>query len=251
VSSARAAVVGLMLLVAWTALAAFTPPPAPTRWVTDTAGFISESTRRALDARLEHYERDTGRQVIVWIGRSTGDEVLEDWAARTFQAWGIGKKGKDDGVAVFVFAQDRKLRIEVGYGLEDVLPDLVASRIIQDEALPRLRAGDPDGAITATVGALLGRLGGETSPPPGADPRATGRYQQRRPASPGDLILFAVVGGLFLVLLITHPRLALLLLFNLMSSGGRRGGGGGFGGGGGGFGGGGGRSGGGGASGSW
>ncbi|HZA12877.1 MAG TPA: TPM domain-containing protein, partial [Myxococcaceae bacterium] len=142
-SSARAAIAALALLAGCSAFAQFTPPPAPSRWVTDTVGFISESTRRGLDARLERYERDTGRQVIVWIGGSLGDEVLEDWAARTFEAWGIGKKGKDDGVALFVFARDRKLRIEVGYGLEDVLPDLIASRIIQEEAVPRLRAGDP------------------------------------------------------------------------------------------------------------
>jgi uncharacterized protein len=241
----------LVLAAASIALAAaFTAPPAPTRWVTDTAGFISENTRRALDARLENYERDTGRQVIVWIGRTTGDEPLEDWAARTFLAWGIGKKGKDDGAALFVFAQDRRLRIEVGYGLEDVLPDVIASRIIQEQAVPPLRAGDPDAAITATVGAILERLGGETSPPPRAEPYRTVR-DQRRPASPGDLIVLAIVGGIFLVILITNPRLALLLLFSMMSGGSRRGGWGGGGGGGGGFRGGGGRSGGGGASGSW
>ncbi|HZA51698.1 MAG TPA: TPM domain-containing protein [Myxococcaceae bacterium] len=249
-SSARAAIAALALLAGCSAFAQFTPPPAPSRWVTDTVGFISENTRRGLDARLERYERDTGRQVIVWIGGSLGDEVLEDWAARTFEAWGIGAKGKDDGVALFVFARDRKLRIEVGYGLEDVLPDLIASRIIQEEAVPRLRAGDPDAAMTATVSALVERLGGETSPPPNAERYPSSRYQERRPVSPGNLIVFAIVGVLFLILLITHPRLALLLLFSLMSGGGGRGGWGG-GGGGGGFRGGGGRSGGGGASGSW
>jgi uncharacterized protein len=251
VCSTRAAFAALVLGAASIALAAFTPPPAPTRWATDTAGFISEDTRRALDTRLENYERDTGRQVIVWIGRTTGDEALEDWAARTFLAWGIGKKGKDDGVALFVFSQDRKLRIEVGYGLEDVLPDVVASRIIQEVAVPRLRAGDPNGAITATVGAVLERVGGETSPPPrGSEPYQRVR-DQRRPASPGQLIALAIIGGIFVFILITNPRFALLLLFSMMSGGSHRGGWGGGGGGGGGFRGGGGRSGGGGASGSW
>ncbi len=234
------------MLLGFAALAAsFQPPPAPTRWVTDTAGFLSEPARRALDTRLEQYERDTGRQVIVWIGESTGGVPLEEWAARTFEAWGIGKKGRDDGAAVFVFAKDRRLRIEVGYGLEPVVPDAVASRIVQEEALPRLRAGDPDGAVSATVGALLKALGGETSPPSGAP--------TVRPAVPhlgtGQLIVLVVVGLLVLAFVVTHPRLALFLLFQMLSGGG--GAGGRRGGGGGGFRGGGGRSGGGGASGSW
>lgn len=235
------------ILLCLAALAApFQPPPAPTRWVTDTAGFLSEPVRSALDTRLERYERDTGRQVIVWIGESTGGVPLEEWAARTFEAWGIGKKGQDNGAAIFVFAKDRRLRIEVGYDLEPVVPDAVASRIIQEEAIPRLRSGNPDGAVSATVDALLRALGGETSPPPPMGPTA-------QPAAPrpgtGQLIVFAVLGLLLLAFAVTHPRMALFLLFQILSgggggAGGRRGGGGGFRGGGG-------RSGGGGASGSW
>lgn len=242
----------VLSLLVWGAVVsgAFQPPPPPTRWVTDTAGFISEDTRRALDARLQQYERDTGRQVVVWIGQSTGDEPLESWAVRTFDAWNLGRAGEDDGVAIFVFAQDRKLRIEVGYGLEGDLPDAYASRIIQETAVPRLRAGDPDGAIDATVSAVLSRLGGETSPPPAATrPPAPYSGGQR---SQGPPIMLIVVGVLFVILFITNPRLAMFLLYSiLMSGGGSRRGGGWGGGGGGGFSGGGGRSGGGGASGSW
>ncbi|KFA93614.1 TPM domain-containing protein [Archangium violaceum] len=244
-TKARGAGLAAILLGLAALAASFQPPPAPERWVTDTVGFLSEPTRRALDARLERYERDTGRQVIVWIGESTGDVPLEEWAARTFEAWGIGGKGRDDGAALFVFAKDRRLRIEVGYGLEPVVPDAIASRLIQQEAIPRLRAGDPDGAVSATAGALLGALGGETAPPP-AGPTV-------RPSLPalgtGQLILLGVLGLFLLVFLVTHPRMALFLLFQIMSRGGS--GGGWRGGGGGGFRGGGGRSGGGGASGSW
>ena len=149
---------GLALLIAWSAAAQFTPPPAPTHWVTDTAAFITEKTRRSLDARLQKYERDTGHQVIVWIGRTTGGHVLEDWATRTFNAWGIGRKQYNDGVALFVFSEDRKLRIEVGLGLEKVLTNAVAARILSEVAVPRLKAGDRDGAIAATVDALLKSL---------------------------------------------------------------------------------------------
>lgn len=244
-TKARGAGLAAILLSVAALAASFQPPPAPARWVTDTVGFLSEPTRRALDARLERYERDTGRQVIVWIGESTGDVPLEEWAARTFEAWGIGGKGRDDGAALFVFAKDRRLRIEVGYGLEPVVPDAIASRLIQQEAIPRLRAGDPDGAVSATVGALLGALGGETSPP-SAGPTV---HPSRPAPGTGQLILLGVLGLFLLVFLVTHPRMALFLLFQIMSSGGS--GGGWRGGGGGGFRGGGGRSGGGGASGSW
>jgi uncharacterized protein len=227
--------------------AGFHPPAAPTRWVTDTAGLLSEATRRTLDARLQRYEQDTSHQVIIWIGGTPGDVPLEEWAARTFQAWGIGRKGHDDGVAVFVFAQTRQLRIEVGYGLEAVVPDALASRIIEEEALPRLRAGDPDAAMSATITALLRTLGGETSPPPPSD-----TYVQPAPElTPGQMIVLGVVGILVLLFVITHPRLAFFLLLQLLRGAGsnrRHGGGMGSGGL---FRGRGGRSGGGGASGSW
>lgn len=225
-------------------LAAATPvPPAPTRWVEDHAAFLSPQVRTALDAKLESYERATGHQVVVWIGKTLAGAPLDEWAVRTFAAWKIGRKGLDDGVGMFVFADDRKIAIEVGYGLEASVPDAVASRIIREVMAPRLRAGDRDGALTAGVDALLTRIEGKpwTGPPeqaPGTSPRAPS-------------LLTWVVGGLallaFLILAITHPRLAMLMLWTIMSSGRRGGPGGGFGG----FGGGGGRSGGGGARGGW
>jgi uncharacterized protein len=235
-------------------------PPSPTRFVTDGAGFLSAPTRDELDQRLARYEHDTGHQVLLWIGQTTGGEPIEPWAVRAFAAWRVGRKGLDDGVVVFIMAADRKLRIEVGYGLEDRVPDAVASRIINDQMIPRLRAGDRDGAARAGVAGVLAAVGGEAGAPQDA---------VRNPGAPreialGTLILYGLIGILVLGFLITHPTLALLLLQTLASNSGRGGGGwggggfggGGFGGGGGGFGGGGfsgggGRSGGGGASGSW
>ena len=250
-----AAAVALALCVTGVGVAwaqSFKPPPAPARHATDTAGFVSPGTIRQLDARLQKYERDTGRQVVLWIGRSTGNVSIEEWAARTFEAWDIGRKGKDDGVGIFIFAADRKLRIEVGYGLEGDLPDLTANRIIQEEAVPRLRAGDADGAVVATVGAVLQRIGGEVGAPaqPPSPAQQYGRRAPQREASVFETIVCAIFAVIMLILFITNPRLALLLLMS-MGGGGGRGGGGFGGGGGGGFGGGGGRSGGGGASGSW
>src|SRR4029079_19071820 len=121
-----------------------------------------------LTTQLEDYERGTGHQVIVWIDRTTGGVPIEDWAVRAFAAWGVGRKGHDDGVALFVFSDDRKLRIEVGYGLEGAVPDARAARIVKNEMVPRIRAGDRDGAVKAGVDSLIAAIGGAPEPKPRA-----------------------------------------------------------------------------------
>jgi uncharacterized protein len=199
-------------------LAAAAPPPVPTRWVEDSAGFLSPATRAALDARLEGYERATGHQVVVWIGKTLEGAPLDDWAVRTFASWKVG-----------------------GYGLEDKVPDAIASRIIREVMAPRLRAGDRDGAITAGVDAVLASIEGK----PWAAAPATASPEARAPS-----LVTWILGGLallaFVIFAITHPRMAMFMLWTIMAGGRRNGHGGG-----GGFGGGGGRSGGGGARGGW
>ncbi len=223
-------------------------PPAPTHWVTDNAGFISPETRRTLSLQLQAYEQKTGHQLLVWIGRTTGDTPIEDWAVRAFKAWRVGQKGIDNGLVVFVMADDRKIRIEVGYGLESVVTDARSSQIIRDVMVPRIQAGDRDGAIVAGVGRLAAAIGGGDISSPGASTYR--RTPGERHASPIQLIFGGLVALFLIILFVTNPGLALLLLSTTF---GRRGGGGGFygGGGGGGFSGGGGSSGGGGATGSW
>jgi uncharacterized protein len=222
-------------------------PPAPTAWVTDDAGMLSSGARRALDEKLRAYEKESGHQVAVYIGATSGATPLEEFATQTFERWKLGKKGRDDGLLVIVLARDRKMAIEVGYGLEDRGPDAVAARVIREVMAPRLQAGDPDGALTQGVDAVLAAI--EKKPFEARDP-SPGAERLSRPST-GQLIIFGLLALGFLVLLVTNPALALSFLYVL---GRGRGGGGGFGGGGfggGGFGGGGGRSGGGGARGSW
>jgi uncharacterized protein len=233
--------------------AAETPiPPAPTQWVTDTANFMSPAAAQALNGRLEQYERSTGHQLIVYIGQTTGDAPIEDWAVRAFANWKVGRKGIDDGLVLFIMAADRKLRFEVGYGLEPVVPDAIAFRIINEVIVPRIQAGDRDGAVNAGMDGVMMVIGGGGGPP----------IQSRRDNGPGErpltlgqLIIFGIIGLVVLFVFATNPTLALYLLASILSGGGRGrdrdGWGGGGWGGGGGFGGGGGRSGGGGASGSW
>jgi uncharacterized protein len=237
-------VIAALLVFAASLHAAETPiPEAPTQWVTDTANFLSPDAVRSLNARLRQYEQSTGHQMIVYIAPTTGGVPIEDWAVRAFAKWKVGRKGLDDGLAVFIMPQDRRIRIEVGYGLEPVVPDAIASRVINEVMTPRIQAGQHDEAVSAAITSLTRVID-----------RQSGSYASReapsspRPSSPLSPIVWGVLALLFLGLLITNPRLALFFLTAILSRGGGtfRGGGGGYG-----WGGAGGRSGGGGASGSW
>jgi uncharacterized protein len=248
----RPRVVPLLFALAFslTLSAAETPiPPSPTRWVTDAANMMSPAAAQSLDARLEAYQQSTGHQLLVYIGQTTGDDPIEDWSVHAFANWKIGRKGLDDGLALFVMSKDRKLHIEVGYGLESVVPDVIASRIIREIIVPKIQAGDADGGITAGMEAVIQTIGGQAvANPPAQQPEQGQGQPQQKPLSAFQLVLIGIGGLLLLIFVITHPTLAFFLLANIMSGG--RGGDGG-GGGGGGFSGGGGSSGGGGASGSW
>ncbi len=230
-------------------------PPAPTRWVTDSVGFLSAETQARLEAELKSFEKSTGHQVLVWIGSAVPGGAVEDFTIKTFTAWRVGRQGIDDGLVLFVFADDRKVRVEVGYGLEERVPDIIANRIIQDRILPRIRAGDRDGAITQGVAALTAAIvggAGTGALAPVASPEAGQPEVEpvKRPKSLGEKILIALLVIGILIFVITNPGLAFWLLLQILSgasSGGGRGGGGG----GGGWSGGGGRGGGGGATGSW
>lgn len=224
----------LLLAAGLSAIAAPDIPPSPTTWVTDTAGFLSEPTRQALNTRLEAYERASGHQVLVWVGKTTGQTPMEDWTVRAFEAWRVGRKGLDDGLVLFLFSDDRRARIEVGYGLEEKIPDAVASRILRETILPRLQTGERDGAVTGGVDRLLAALG-DTGRSPANGPAATPPLTWLQIAG---LTLLALA---LLALAIRYPGMAFTLISMLTRGGGD----------GGGFGGRGGRSGGGGASGRW
>ncbi len=208
-------------------------PPSPSRWATDTAGFLSAGALEALDQKLEAYAGQTGHQVIVYIGGSTAGYPIEEFAVKAFEAWKVGRRGLDDGAALFIMAEDRAVRIEVGYGLEGVVPDITAGRIINDILIPKVRAGDADGAVSDAVTALLAAISGEPVPAASRPGRSSGR---------SALIIIGII--IFAIIFFTNPSLALWFLINMLGGGGGRSGSGGFRGGGG-------RSGGGGASGRW
>ncbi len=219
-------------------LAAQQPVPSLNRRVTDLTGTLDPSQQTDLETILQRFEQKKGSQVAVLIVPTTQPESIEQFAIRVADQWRLGRKGVDDGVLLLIAKNDRALRIEVGYGLEGVLPDALCNRIIDEHIVPRFRAGDFYGGIQSGAARILGAIEGEPLPTPNQK-------------DSGGLIVFIAV--VLLLVMGIFPR------FFGGSSYYRRGGhwrsggwgGGGWGGGGGGFGGGGGGFGGGGASGRW
>ncbi len=154
-----------MLAVTFTArgaAAAEVIPPKPTEYVIDAAGVLQTQTLRELSQTLKDFEAATSNQVVVAIyPRLPEGEVLEQYTVRVAQQWGVGQKARNNGVVLFCFMQDRKMRIEVGYGLEGALPDSLAKRIIADEITPSFKAGDYDAGIRRGVAGIMAATKGE------------------------------------------------------------------------------------------
>jgi len=146
------------------ALAQKAVPPLTGR-VMDLADILTPATESSLDAQLGRHEAATGNQVVLLTVGALEGEVLEDYSLRVARAWELGTAANDNGVLFLVAVQDRKMRIEVGRGLEGDLPDVVASRIIRNEIRPQFRRGDYDGGVRAGVGAIIGSIEGTYTPP--------------------------------------------------------------------------------------
>lgn len=258
--------------------------------VNDYAGMLSTGTVQELERSLTAFERSDSTQIVVLTIPALGGENLEEFSIRVAESWRVGQKGVDNGVILLIAQKERRIRIEVGRGLEGKLTDLVSGRIIRGDLSPHFKAGDIDGGVIAGVSAIMAAVKGEYT----AAPRDLKHGRKSAPPI-FTLVIFLLVACVFLgaisrvmggvagavglpvIALLTFPGLALILLVVLgvagfllglfltfLFGGGGRGGGffggpfmgggfgGGFGGGdGGGFSGGGGDFGGGGASGDW
>jgi len=285
----RAAGFAALLLVCLCAVAEDRPIPALTGRVADETETLTAEQKRALDAKLQAFEQSKGSQIAVLITGTTYPEAIESYSIRVADAWKIGRKQVNDGILIVVAKSDRVMRLEVGYGLEGVIPDAVARRLIDEVFIPGFREGKFYEGLDAGVDRLIKVVDGEPLPEvsqPRAgrgDPRSFESYfvlfivatlafggllRRLLGRLPAALVVGAGIG--FLAWLIVAPLLIALLVavvafvVTLFGGGGGgmpgRMGGGGFGGGGfggGGFGGGGGFSGGGGgfggggASGRW
>ncbi len=271
------------LFASWLAFAEVAVPPLKSR-VTDLTATLSSQQQATLEQTLAAFEARKGSQVAVLIVPTTQPETVEQYAVRVEEVWKLGRKGVDDGVLLVVAKNDRKLRIEVGYGLEGALNDATAKRIIEEEIVPRFKQGDFYAGINAGVGRIIKVIDGEPLPPPKSRAPPGGGLDFNSLLLIGFVLVFVIggilravfgrflgagmvaaiagfiawtIGGALLIGIVVAIIAFIISLF-----GGARGGGwssGGFGGGGfssggfggGGFSGGGGSSGGGGAGGSW
>lgn len=256
----------LALAVILLALPAFAEPKFPplTGRVVDEAQVLSPDVERELTDKLENLEATTGRQLVVATVPSLQGYPIEDFGYQLGRTWGIGEKDKNTGAILLVAPNDRKVRIEVGYGLEPVLTDALSSVIIQSAILPKFRDGDLPGGVVAGTDALVEQL---SLPADQAKVRIAEASQPERHKAKGSPLVGLMI-GLFLIILFSSlfrgrrgrsglgsalPWIILGALNNGGRGGGWSGGGGGssWGGGDGGFSGGGGSFGGGGSSGSW
>jgi uncharacterized protein len=164
----------LLAFAAWlpAARADIPVPPLAAR-VTDLTGTLSAQQKAALESRLAAFEAKKGSQIAVLIVPTTRPETIEQYSIRVAERWKLGRTGIDDGVLLLVAKDDHALRIEVGYGLEGVIPDAMAWRVINEIIVPRFRAGDYAGGVDAGVEALMRLAQGESLPAP-ARPAARG-----------------------------------------------------------------------------
>jgi uncharacterized protein len=147
--------------------------PYLTGRVVDNAEILKPDTRKRLADTLRQHEQKTTNQIAVLTVPTLQGESVEEYAVRVFEQWKLGHKGKDNGVLLVVAPQDRRMRIEVGYGLEGVMPDAIAARIVRSVMTPRFKDGDYDGGIAQGVDAIVAHLEGKGAPA-AAEPTASG-----------------------------------------------------------------------------
>lgn len=205
------------LLTVWALLAAAATAalevPFLAGRVNDLAGLLQEETRERLEQKLAQLEADTGSQVVVLTIPSLEGESLEEYAHRVASTWQLGQRGQDNGVLFLIAKNDRKMRLEVGYGLESVLPDAACRRILDNVVRPRFRSGDFDGGIEAGVDAVA------TAIRSGALPVEAQRPSESSGRGPGLFALviflgiFTVVVGLFSLLALLSTGFASWFLY--------------------------------------
>lgn len=254
----------VLLFVSFLAVAQNIPArPNPPRLVNDLANVLSAQEEQQLEAQLVAYDDSTSNQVAVVLVKTLNDYPIEEYATKLFRDWGVGNKKNNNGVVILAAIEDRKIRIEVGYGLEGAIPDITANHIIENDIKPDFRAGDYYDGLSKAASSIVKAAAGEY--------KAPANYKKKKgggSALPFGFLIFIIImivifgggsnrgGGGGFMSRRGSGWLGPFILGNMLGRGssGWGGGGGGWsgGGGGGGFGGfGGGSSGGGGASGSW
>ncbi|MBU3948575.1 MAG: YgcG family protein [Proteobacteria bacterium] len=215
--------ISAMLLTA--SIAASLDIPYLTGRVTDNAQILSAETRKALTESLKAHESRTSNQIAILTAPTLNGESIEDYAVDVFEEWKLGQKGKDNGILIIVAPNDRRMRIEVGYGLEGTMTDLMAGRIIQYIMTPKFKNGDYNGGITAGAKAVIDVLeGGKVQEIEDGKSDATERSGGLNINSPDmsitERILFGAfifgIIGLFTIIGILTPGVGWFLYFFLI-----------------------------------
>jgi len=157
---------GIILLLFFTMVWAQVEIPELSHRVTDLTATLSIQQATALENRLAAFEAEKGSQIAILIVPTTQPEDIAQFGIRVAEAWKVGRKNVDDGVILIVAKEDRKLRLEVGYGLEGAIPDAIAKRVIAETITPFFKIGDYAGGIDAGVTQLMQLIEGETLPVP-------------------------------------------------------------------------------------
>ena len=172
-------------------------PAPPQGWFNDYAGLVSPGEARRLDEKLRRLDEETSTQVVVAVFPKLPSPSLEDFTVRTAESWRVGREELDNGAILFVFVEDRIARIEIGYGLEGALPDALAGRILDEQAVPRFRRGDWAGGLEAGIDGIAAAVRGEYTVPEPAKPRG---------ASLTVLLVVLLLLVVFLVLVSSSSR---------------------------------------------
>lgn len=175
--------------------------PKLTGHVNDYANMLSPQAKVTLEQELRAFEQSDSTQIVIVTIPALQGEVLEQFSLKVAEAWKIGQKGKDNGVIFLVSKEDRKLRVEVGKGLEGKLTDLMAGRIIDLVVKPRFKRGDFDGGFMTGAHALIDATRGEFKTEPGATKRPA-----RRSGGLSQLVTFIIFGAIALLVLGSFSR---------------------------------------------
>lgn len=187
------ALLAMLMLVTQAAFAMVEVPEFSAR-VIDLTQTLSAPEQAAFEAKLKSFEEAKGSQIAVLIVPTTKPEEIEQYAIRVVDEWKVGREGVDDGLLLLIAKEDRKVRIEVGYGLEGAVPDLYAKRIINETLTPKFKRGDFAGGIDGAVNQLMGLVDGEPLPAPSKKNFNSSQLEQMLP-----LLLFGgMISGLFL-----------------------------------------------------
>jgi uncharacterized protein len=188
-------------------------PPKPAAYFNDYAGVVSQSAAQRFNEQLAQFERDTSDQVVVAVfPKMQSDSDVADYTQRVAQAWGVGQKEQRNGVVLFVFTQDRKMFIQVGYGLEGALPDLIAFDITEYRIKPHFRNNDYEGGLAEGIDSIFKAIRGEYQ---GTGKTVRERHSGEGSRFGGNLIFFL----LFAVFLFFISRLKSRSGYHYSSSG--------------------------------